>query len=271
MKFTTHCRGAALLAILVTLALAVLPVIAMYRYTFRLQELYQLEVHGVKAKYQATEEVLNNPAQVSGGCAAGSAAHGKHEVTRRLCSVRQDSLSRLGAVPPLVGYGQMLPWFNYHLVFKDAPKCSVQAAVARLSSSTSQYSCVNLSDGEDITVRKGNIILNGALVIGDAATNLPTAFIAASGDLEITGDLVLNKDAIVIAGGRVRISNVISSTGAPVQLALVSAHEDITIQNISTGILVEVVAAKASRVPGVVRAPVMLAPLLRSEVTLGLN
>lgn len=130
----------------------------------------------------------------------------------------------------------VFPWFNYNQIFREAFECPIDIRHGPVLSTaiTPIRSSRTCRETLTSTVLKGNLMQD--------SINLDSSTLAATGFLEISGDLLLSEDTLMVAGGNIWISRIDSADKLPKKLTIVSASGAVVVQNISPHIQTKILA-----------------------------
>lgn len=123
--------------------------------------------------------------------------------------------------------------FNYDTVFATALPCpSAPQAISERSfhHPVSPYTCTVAGTQSDGLTLTDNIIAQD-LTLSNLRPN-ETLRLASPGTITITGVLSLTGDTLILAGGDLRIATLRSESGVPSSITLLSAHGDVTLDEV---------------------------------------
>ncbi len=238
--------GFTLLSVLLTMALISFLCAAIYFDIARIILLRNDSIHAKLARNEASvnilDWVLENPDTTLQryACNDYTTQHGVSSIKRTVCSISNTAdvslLSSQVIDGRLISPKESFPLFDYNSLFSSESRCDL-TRVGSLDetgygnalspgSAVSAYLCSPNTTISGRYVVKANIASAAGIEIREEPGPIgfkPVNILAAAGYVELLSTLTISADTIIVAGGDLRINEIVNSANTPLRVTLLSA------------------------------------------------
>lgn len=273
--------GSALISVLMLCALFGLLALNIFRSTQFIQAAQTTEIHSLQARSLSEFDILdsleNDASHLSASsydCLSLGSTVGKVSINRKLCL----SLNRppTGLLEQSVIDGRQVgqfPAFNYSRTFKSATSCpenlyQCSGVTPSGFELTALASCSHfLCEMPQIQLANDYVLRGNLSAAKLHAARSAQVVIAASGFIDIHSQALFDNDTLIIAGGDLHISTLISAAGS--DITLISATGRIVVNQIRGSPALKAIGRAGVDLPEITASPQWLLPEGRPVEVLG--